>query len=644
MTNRIALIPAVFIKVLAQIGLLMLFSQLIRLTFFLIHASYFSVSSWQEYGMIVFYSLRFDLSSIFTINFVYIALTLLPFAIMNKKWVQYVLQSFFIISNSVAFIFDIADIGYFPYVRKRMTADVFHLIEKKSDFIDLLPNYLTKFWYVSLLILVVVTALIFFYKKYFKETQKQAFSFKHLGLYLLTMALSVIAIRGGLQLRPITLSNAVLTNKNENIPLIINTPFSILKTIESQPLQALHYFGDEELKKYYQPIKKFGNGSIRSHSMKKQNVVVILLESFGKAFTSLGGRQSYTPFLDSLMQQSMTFNHAFANAYRSADGIPAVLSSIPFFMNEAFPISPYATNKIDALPSLLKPYGYTSSFFHGGANGTMNFDTYCKNAGFDRYIGRNEYHNDNDYDGTWGIWDEPFLQFVVQQLNNEPQPFCSAVFTLSSHEPFALPPKYQQAPFAKWPGIHKGIAYSDMALRKFFEAAAQTDWFQNTLFVITADHHYLAYNDASQGYYNQGMGLFAIPILFYAPNDPLLKGVNDRLIQQIDIMPSVLDYLHVNKPFFSFGNSVFDTTASPFCFTSINDQYYMLQPPYLITANADRVNGFYHFENDSTLRHNLMANKDSLFVHSENKFHAFMQLLHACIIQNKQSYQTFSKP
>ena len=94
-------------------------------------------------------------------------------------------------------------------------------------------------------------------------------------------------------------------------------------------LQALHYFEDEELKKYYQPIKKFGNGSMTPLTMKKQNVVVILLESFGKAFTSLGGRQSYTPFLDSLMQQSMTFNHAFANAYRSADGIPAVLSSIP---------------------------------------------------------------------------------------------------------------------------------------------------------------------------------------------------------------------------------------------------------------------------------------------------------------------------
>jgi phosphoglycerol transferase MdoB-like AlkP superfamily enzyme len=555
--------------------------------------------------------------------------------------VQKALHYLFIFTNSIALIFEIADIGYFPYVRKRMSSEVFFLIEKKSDFLDLLPNYLTKFWYVTLIIIVLIFGLVYVSKKIFRSNFIQSFSVKNAGLYLASMAMAIIAIRGGLQLRPITLSNAVLTEKHENIPLIINTSFSILKTLESQKLEALHYFSAEELKQYVHPIKNY---SIRSHpssrATSKPNVVVIILESFGKGFTGIGGRQSFTPFLDSLMGQSMTFDFAFANAYRSADGIPAVLSSIPFFMNDPFPLSPYATNKIDALPSLLKQDGYATSFFHGGTNGTMNFDTYTKNAGFESYYGRTEYNNNQDYDGTWGIWDEPFLQYFSNKLSEEKQPFFSSIFTLSSHEPFALPSNYKNTPLSKLKGIQRGIAYTDMALRKFFESASKTDWYANTLFVITADHNFLASSDP-QGYYNQGIGLFSIPILFFHPNDVNLKGYNHKLMQQIDIMPSVLDYLHFNKSFFSFGQSVFDSTAAPFCFSSIDNQYYMLFPPYVLNATFDKVNALFDMRNDSTLRNNLKNVEDSIFAINEKKYHAFLQFLHSSILEDKQSFQTY---
>ncbi len=638
MTEKYSLIPQAYIKVLKQLSLLLLISQVIRFIFFIINHDYFSVGSVAGYLQIVFYSIRFDLSSIFTVNIPYIIFALLPFAFISHRWVQKFLQVLFVVTNSVAFIFDIADIGYFPYVRKRMTADVFDLIGKKSDFADLLPNYLTKFWYVSLLIILLLCLLVFVFRKFFRKVTVQHFSVKNLCLYLAFVAMSVIAIRGGLQLRPIVLSNAVLTDKNENIPLIINTPFSILKTLESKPLAELHYFKDNELDHYFDPVKKYGNNL----PFKKQNVIVIILESFGKAFTGIGGRESYTPFLDSLMNEGMTFDFAFANAFRSADGIPAILSGIPFFMNDAFPLSPYATNKIDALPSLLRQKGYSSSFFHGGTNGTMNFDTYSKSAGFDQYYGRKEYGNEENYDGTWGIWDEPFLQFFAQKLNEQKQPFFSTVFTLSSHEPFAIPKEYKNAPFAQLTGIKKGISYTDMALRKFFQTVSRLPWYKNTLFVLVADHHYLAYNDA-QGYYNQGMGLFSIPVLFYHPEDAALKGANHHLMQQIDIMPSVLDYLHFDKPFFSLGKSVFDTATSSFCYASINNQNYMLFPPWLLTANFDQVNGNYNFSTDSLIKNNLIANKDSIFLLNEKRYHAFLQLLHSSILKNKQSVSTYYK-
>nr|MBP6316422.1 LTA synthase family protein [Chitinophagaceae bacterium] len=577
------------------------------------------------------------------VNFLYLALALCPFTKTSSRLIKRLLSFLFVLSNGVAFIFDIADIGYFPYVRRRMTAEVFHLIEKKSDFLDLLPNYLQKFWYVSILIVVLMVFLLFIAKRIAAISNSQGLTIRNAVLYLLCMGGAVIAVRGGLQLRPITLSNAVVIDESENIPLILNTPFSILKTLESEKLEDLTFFTNEELKTYFNPIKNYGAGPHGERQIfKNQNVVVIILESFGKGFTGIGGRKSFTPFLDSLMEVSRTFDFAFANAYRSADGIPAILSSIPYFMNDPFPLSPYATNQIDALPSLLKQKGYATSFFHGGTNGTMSFDSYCKNAGFDKYFGRKEYGNDDDYDGTWGIWDEHFLQYFSQTLSTEKEPFFSTVFTLSSHEPFAIPKKDRNQPFAKLKGIERGVAYADRALQLFFQTASKTSWFDNTLFVITADHNFLAYND-SLGYYNQGLGLFSIPVLFYSPKDASLKGLDHNLMQQLDIMPSILDYMNYDKPFFSFGKSVFDSTTTSFSYASINNQYYMLNAPYLITAQFDKVTGYYDYRSDSTLRTNLIASGDSSFLQNKNKYHAFLQLLHHSIIHNEQSFQTYQK-
>ncbi|MCC7030384.1 MAG: LTA synthase family protein [Chitinophagaceae bacterium] len=636
MIENASFLPPVYGRVLRQFVLLLLLSQVLRLLFFLVNRPFFDVSTMGEYLQIVCYSLRFDLSSLFTVNLLYVLITLFPAIAIGKKWIQHALQGLFIFTNSVAFIADTADIAYFPYVRKRMTADVFDLMGNKSDFLALLPNYLTRFWLVSVLILLLPLFLILLRRFIFKSYSPQAYSIKNTVLYLSCMALALIAVRGGLQLRPVTLSNSAVTNKSENIPLIINTPFSLIHSVESQQLSEYHFFSEAELSGYLNPIKNYRSTA----PFRPYNVVVIILESFGKGFTGIGGRQSYAPFLDSLMQQGMTFTHAFANATRSADGIPAVLSGIPYFMNESFPFSAYATNQMDALPSLLKQKGYSISFFHGGANGTMNFDSYCKTAGFDQYVGRSEYNNDLDYGGTWGIWDEPFLQYFGRELNRQKQPFFSSVFTLSSHEPFAIPESYNNSTLAKLSGIQKGIAYTDRALQKFFQQVSHEPWFNNTLFVITADHNYLAFDDP-QHYYNQGMGLFSIPVIFYKPNEPALKAANPRLMQQIDIMPSVLDYLHFEQPFFSFGKSVFDSLTPGFCCTAIDEQYFFLQPPWLMTTRSTAVTGLYHFEADSLLQQNRITGNDSLLSATTDRFHAYLQLLHSCIIHNRQSVQTY---
>lgn len=622
--------------IIKQFILLLIIFQIFRVLFYILSYYFFSFSSIADYVQIFLHSLRFDIATVATINFPYVFLMLLPFSFMSIKWIQKALLLLFLISNSFCFLFEIVDMAYFPYVHKRMSIDVLNLVGNQSDFLNLLPSYIVKFWFIPLLLILFILFLIFVNKKINKPNENH-FSWKTVSFFLLGILSNIISMRGGVQLRPISLNNAVITSiSNVNIPLVYNTTFSILKSIETNQLEEYRFVENSELTRFFNPIQHF----YPTEKFQSKNVVIIILESFGKQYTSIGGRTSFTPFLDSLMKHSLVFPNAYANAFRSADAIPAIISSIPYMMNDAFPFSRYATNKIDALPSILKNKKYSSSFFHGGTNGTMNFDSYSQSAGYDQYFGRKEYNNDEDYDGTWGIWDEPFLQFFAQKLSQQKQPFFSTVFTLSSHEPFHLPDGYDERTDVKLTGIESGIAYTDYALKKFFETASKQPWYQNTLFIISADHNFLAYDDPEQ-YYNQSLGIFSIPILFFSPTDKNLQGVDTTLIQQIDIMPTVLDYLHYDKPFFSFGNSIWNKNHKPFLFAGISSVTYYYTPPMLLTANDTNIGGYFNFKKDSMLLQNLIHQRDSSFDTQEKNFKIYMQLLHYGLIKNQQSVETF---
>ena len=625
-------------KLLLQIGLVLVFFQIHRVLFFAINHSFFPQVGATEFARLAWHGIRYDLSVICSLNAVYLILSLLPFC--QKVW-QRMLNVLFLVVNIIAFLFDLSDIGYFPYVHKRMSAEVFHLIGNKSDFIDLLPAYLQKFWYVSIAILVLVG--VFFYlnnkiNKRFKCVDNQSFKIKNIFPFLLWMAFIVFSIRGGWQLKPIQNNNALLVASNQELPLVLNTPFSILHSFQETKLVPVEFMSEQEARQRMPFVKNY----YRQQPFNSCNVVMIVLESFGKSYTGIGGRKSYTPFLDSIMQHSLVCTHAFANAFRSADGIPACVSGIPCFMKEPFPTSPYATNTIEGLPALLKKKGYHSTFFHGGTNGTMSFDVFAKNAGFDEYIGRSEYQHDEDYDGTWGIWDEPFLQFTAKRLSQEKQPFFSTVFTLSSHEPFVIPKQYANEPFASYQGIFKGISYSDVALRKFFATVSKQSWFANTLFVITADHNFLACRD-SLNYYNQGIGLYSIPVVFYQPGNQWLRGNYSALFQQIDILPTVLDYVHYPNPFYAMGKSAFDTTHTPYVFTQMDDYQQFYINDYVYTWNDTSLNGIYHFPSDSTLQHSL-PRQDSVASRCIPYFQAVKQQLVNGMIQNKWLPNSYSKP
>src|SRR5439155_21961251 len=252
------------------------------------------------------------------------------------------------------------------------------------------------------------------------------------------------AFRGGLQHRPLGPAQAMPERPGQLGQLALNSSFTLLKSFQKAELTRFHYFHDQpELLQFLRPLT--GGQKTIPDEPRRENVVILVLESLSAEYCGMGnGGPSYTPFLDSLAAESLFFFHNYANGRRSIEMAPSILAGLPSLMSESFLESAYQKNQLLGLGTLLAPLGYTTSFFHGAANGTMRFDTLMRRAGIQHYYGLKEYPNKAaDFDGNWGIYDEPYLQYVAHELSGQKPPFAAAIFTLSSHHPYSVPGKYR---------------------------------------------------------------------------------------------------------------------------------------------------------------------------------------------------------
>ncbi len=368
--------------------------------------------------------------------------------------------------------------------------------------------------------------------------------------------------------------------------------------------------------------------------MNKKNVVIIILESYSREFFGSlnkdikGGQyKGFTPFLDSLIGESLVFPKSFANGRKSIDAMPSIIASIPSLVYP-YVISENSTNKINSLATILKKEGYTTSFFHGAPNGSMGFSAFAKTAGVEKYYGKNEFGNDAFFDGMWGIWDEEFFQFYAQELNQMKEPFYSSIFSVSSHHPFVVPERYEgKFPEGDLP-VCKVIGYTDFALRRYFDTVKTMPWYKNTIFVITADHSTLPLFED----YSTTANSFAIPLIFFTP-DSSMRGVNYKTASQIDIMPTLLDKMHYKGTFSAFGKSLLDTTNTGSSMTYINEDYQLIRNDTSVLFDGKKCVGAYDLAHDKFEKNNLVG-KVNLNSY-ETYIKAFMQQYNNRMLEDK---------
>lgn len=611
---------------LAQITLALVIMTLCRVSFYAFNSSHFPNATFNEFLT----GIRFDFSAIFWVLLPYLFLSLIYLVIDLPSLVSKIRTWFFYVGMALLVLFNSIDIEYFKYTLKRSTNDLFSFVVAGEDIFTLVPKFLIEFWYIDILFIVLISISVMGYKWLaefpFKVQDKGRDMYQRVLLAFFLAAFIFIAGRGGLQLKPLSIVDAGSFTISQNIPLVLNTPFSIIRTLGKKGITETVFFEPNILDEKFNPIHNFASND----KFQKKNIIIIILESFSMEFTSDNEKgRKLTPFLQELKNKSTFYPNCFANGKKSIEALPAIMAGIPTLMNEPYITSAYSTNKTDGFANYLKPFGYHTSFFHGGKNGTMNFDSYIYNAGFENYYGLNEYSNNEDYDGTWGIFDEPYLQYFCASLSEFPEPFLTSVFTLTSHHPYPIPEKYVSTFNTGETPLENTIQYSDYSLRKFFESARQTSWFKNSIFIITADHT----PNTETARYQNFIGRYHIPLLVFDPNSDSAL-IDTRVTQQIDILPSVLDRLNYPNPVFSFGQSVYNQKEG-YALQFMNETYQLITKNEVYQINALGPVGLYFTNEDFVLGENKI--KSAFNSPSEEFIKAIIQSYNDRLLHNKTS-------
>jgi phosphoglycerol transferase MdoB-like AlkP superfamily enzyme len=633
----------IFVALGLQLLLVMILLALSRVAFYLFNINFFPKMTVGHLARLMLGGLRFDLVSVLYINVLYMLLVIVPLDIRFNELYKKVVKYVFFVTNGAMLAVNVADIIYYKFTLRRTTADVFRQFENETNTAALWFRFLWDYWYAALFWMVLVLLMIVIYNKIkFRGPQlRNRFVYYVSGI----IAVPIIAfltwggMRGGFRhsTRPITLSNAGQYVKDpKDISIVLNTPFAIFRTVGKTNLHKINFYAGNEVESVYTPLHVPHDTTKFQHD----NVVVIILESFSKEFFGALNKdrgqayKGYTPFLDSLIQFSRVYDYSFANGRKSIDGLPSVVAGIPSLGVPYF-LSPYSGNKINTIPSLLKDKGYHSSFFHGAPNGSMGFQAFMNLAGVDQYYGMTEYDNDDDYDGIWGIWDDKFLEFFAGKLNEFPQPFVSTFFSVSSHHPFNIPDRFGDR-FKGGPlVIHKCIEYTDYALSQFFRKASAMPWYHNTLFVITADH---TSSEIQFPEGRTGWGFYSVPLIFFKP-DGSLAGSKNEIAQQIDIMPTVLSYLHYDKSYVAFGRDLFNGGDTPFAFNYKDNVYQYFEGEYLLQFDGTSSVGLYNIRRDKLMVENVLGKLPEVVSRMEGQVKALVQQYNNRMIDDKLTVQ-----
>lgn len=558
--------------------------------------------------------IRFDLSAAAYFNAIFLLMRFIPAGFVTRRHYMAATNCVYYITNSLMLILNIVDIPFFPFTGNRMRFTTLTEQFTDSNMAVIVASYAAQYWWAYMLVGCTIALLVWLARRArvvrtVTLRSRRATIAARTGIFLLMAAVTFPMMRGTLALHggtPLSIGHAADgLNRNSEINVVLNTPFCILRSTKgTERVPAYRFFTPEQIDELRTSVVTPPDSAVQN----RKNVVLIIMEGGGSCFIDYinpvtGGDTGLMPFLDSLSRHSLTVFHTIASGRRSNEGITSVIGSLPNFEPFLFRRSPYTTNDFDSYPQLLRDCGYSSVFYHGASPGSYNIEQIAMTMGVERTVNRETYGNEEDFDGMWGIFDSKMAQYMVRDLNSQPQPFNAIWFTLTTHSPFSIPKDWDKSGFKNQePSMSMAVEYLDQSLRLFFSEAKKQNWFKNTIFVFTADHGNRDWPDTR---YDTKWYHPHIPFIAYAPDGSIPpRRITDRIMSQFDIGPTILGLTGYDRPYVSMGIDIMsDTTSTHYALNFFNNQFQINGLHYLVRwePQSDRITDVFDVTADPEL-------------------------------------------
>lgn len=618
-------------------GLLLGFYALLRLGFLLSNLPFFEDAAASDIAMAFVYGLRFDIAALIGLNILPMVLYNGPFPTRSRLYMGIVFAIFAVL-NLFGVLINLADYRHYPAVQRRLLNEPW---EDTSELVGMFPQ-----WYHEHPVLVIgglaagalFVVMLFFAVRYLmrripgKNTQPRL-----IFCGLLMIGLGVLGIRGGFQegiLRPadafkhsssfavgyLTLNSAYTTVSSRvlrPIQLVEKMPEDEARAVVREML----FSADEEL---VDPDYPFMRKKTPSEPMRKLNVVILLMESW--TWANVGPQPeggTRTPEFDALTEDGLLFTSFLSTGHKSNAAVPSILTSVPSLFRQPVIGSREELTRFRGLGSILKEHGYSTSFHYGVDKTIMGFDAYAALAGYDKYFSVEDYPETGEtvHDGRWGIFDELYFLFTVDRMDELPKPFTSLVFSMSPHDPYILPANRKEmfAEYESETGYQQLLRYSDFALGRFFEAARERPWFDNTVFLITADHTRFS---PPNSYYES----VHVPLLIYAPGI-VEPGRDETIGSQADILPTILDLLHVPTVHASMGRSMLDRAERRGPVVYREQGFGIFGNDLVLVNDLETDMGLYRYRDDIYFQQDLQHEQSDAADDLRKRLYAYLQIV-----------------
>lgn len=520
--------------------------------------------------------LRFDVSMVAMV----VGIPLLLMLMLPFRWSHHVywqrLWGWFIFITVLLMIFMMAaDTIYFGTVHRHVGAEIGTI---SSDMASMTMLAISQ--YSGALFLFGLTAVAgAFFWRYLTHHIPAAPNRVWLRLISILVGLLLLVIlgRGGISGKPISVGEAFFSNSMPQGYLALNGAFAIARAIndsapppkvfmpQTEANERTHTYLTGKGTPFYKPdfplYQRAQAGTTRTNN---PNVVVLMLESWGAIHIDAFRKQmnlpplGVTPNFDSLAQHGRLYTHFYANGQRSIQGGAAVLAGLPTLPGMPFLGEGLEQNQQSFLGEIAQSQGYETIFLQSSDRGSLRFDAIAARAGFTTYLANEdipELHEHKKAASTWGTWDHNTLQEANKRFAAARKPFLGYIFTSTTHVPWLIPDER----WKKYTGgkdVDKAlnaIYYADWALGELIAAAKKDGYYDNTIFVLLADHT----NEFVEHVENVP-NLFHIPLLIVGPG--IRNGIDERVGSQFDIMPTIMDIAGWSADHSGLGRSLMDDT------------------------------------------------------------------------------------